>query len=305
MNRLFYCALIVLLAGCGAAPEPEQPATPAATGNAAPTAPKWEVAEGIEAPESVYVEPGSGTIFVSLIVGMPGDKDGNGRIAKLNPDGTVVSTSWVTGLNAPKGLRSYQGTLWTADIDELIGVEISSGKITSRVKINGAQFLNDVATGPDGTVYVSDMLATKIYALKDGKTSIFAEGEDIEYPNGLLVENGKLVVGGWGKPEADFSTKVPGHLFTLDLATKQKTLLTPEPVGNIDGLESDGKGGYLVTDWNAGKLMQVTSAGVVRTVRQFGQGTADHAYVPAQNLLIIPHMPENKIAAYDLTGAIE
>jgi hypothetical protein len=76
-------------------------------------------------------------------------------------------------------------------------------------------------------------------------------------------------------------------------------------VGNIDGVESDGKGGYVVTDWNAGKVLQVTSTGEVRPVREFSQGTADHAFVPAQNLLLVPHMPENKVAAYDLTGALQ
>jgi sugar lactone lactonase YvrE len=303
MPRVLSLALIAFLSGCGPS-EPDQPATPAASDSAA-TAPRWEVSEGIETPESVYVEPGTGTIFVSLIAGQPGDKDGNGRIAKLNPDGSVVSTSWATGLNAPKGLRSHEGTLWTADIDEIVGINIASGQITSRVKVDGAQFLNDVATAPDGTVYVSDMMATKIYALKDGRVSVFAEGEDLEYPNGLVVDNGRLVVGAWGKPEPDFSTKVPGHLFALDLNSKQKTLLSPNPVGNIDGVESDGKGGYVVTDWNAGKVLQVTSTGEVRPVREFSQGTADHAFVPAQNLLLVPHMPENKVAAYDLTGALQ
>ena len=77
------------------------------------------------------------------------------------------------------------------------------------------KFLNDVAVGADGTVYVSDMMASKIYAIKDGKASVFAEGEQLEYPNGLFVEGERLVVGGWGKPEADFSTKVPGRLYML------------------------------------------------------------------------------------------
>ncbi|MCA1853583.1 MAG: hypothetical protein LC647_14670, partial [Beggiatoa sp.] len=108
----------------------------------------------MQTPESAYYDSESGFLFVSLVAGQPTDKDGNGRIAKLSLDGSVVAADWVTGLNSPKGLRSVGGTLWVADIDEVIGVEIASGRITSRVKPEGAQFLNDVATGPDGTVYV-------------------------------------------------------------------------------------------------------------------------------------------------------
>ncbi len=75
-----------------------------------------------------------------------------------------------------------------------------------------------------------------------------------EHPNGLLVEGDSLVVAAWGKPEADFSTKVPGHLYRLNLASGAKTLITPKPTGNLDGLESDGRGGYITssaTGWRA------------------------------------------------------
>ena len=68
--------------------------------------------------------------------------------------------------------------------------------------------------GADGTVYASDTMASKIFAIKDGKASVFAEGEQLEYPNGLFVDGERLIVGGWGKPEADFSTKVPGQLYS-------------------------------------------------------------------------------------------
>jgi sugar lactone lactonase YvrE len=173
--------------------------------------------------------------------------------------------------------------------------------VASRIKIDGAQFLNDVATGPDGTVYVSDMMANKIYTVKDGKAALFAEGEQLEYPNGLLVDGDRLVVGGWGKPEADFTTKVPGRLFALDLKTRQKTLITPEPFANLDGVESDGRGGYLVTDWLGGKVMHITPNGDVHPLKTFMQGTADHAYIPSRGLIIVPHMNENKVAAYDLS----
>jgi sugar lactone lactonase YvrE len=303
MFRLLTTAfLLTALAACGGSPEKEQPGAaasatqpPANAGGA-----KWTV-EGMEAPESVYVDAASGSIFVSQVNGMPNEKDGNGRIAKLDMDGKLIDAAWVTGLNAPKGLRAAGGTLWTADIDEMIGIEIASGKVTSRIKIDGAQFLNDVAAGPDGTVYVSDMMANKIYTVKDGKAAVFAEGEQLEYPNGLLVDGERLIVGGWGKPEPDFSTKVPGRLFALDLKTKQKTTITANPFANIDGVESDGRGGYVITDYLAGKLMHIMPNGDVHPLKTFTQGTADLAYVPSNGLAIIPHMNENKVSAYDLS----
>src|SRR3954471_10395852 len=147
-------AFTTLLAACGGKPAPatsEAPApaastTPPAADTGRPPVVKagWTV-QDMRTPESVYLDEGSGYLYVSQIDGMPGEKDGKGRISKLGLDGTVITADWVTGLNAPKGLRSYGGTLWCADIDEVLGIDISSGKITSRVKIDGAKFLNDVA----------------------------------------------------------------------------------------------------------------------------------------------------------------
>jgi sugar lactone lactonase YvrE len=254
-------------------------------------------------PESVYLDEGSGYLYVSQIDGKPPEKDGKGRISKLGLDGTVITADWVTGLNAPKGLRSFGGTLWCADIDEVIGIDISSGKITSRVPIEGAKFLNDVAAGADGTIYVSDTMTSKIHTVKDGKAAVFAEGEQLEYPNGLFVEGERLIVGGWGKPEADFTTKVPGHLYSLDLKTKKKTLITKQPLGNIDGLEQDARGGYVASDYMSGKLYQVSGSGESRVVRQFKPGFADFTFLYAQgDILIAPHMNENTVAAYDLAA---
>jgi outer membrane protein assembly factor BamB len=303
--------LTAAAAGCSASPGEEPAATPEAAPPAAGAASPgrisagWTVADGVETPESAYVDAASGSIFVSMVAGEPGARDGNGRIMKLATDGTVVAASWVTGLNAPKGLRSHDGTLWTADIDEVVAIDIAEGRVVSKLKIDGAQFLNDVAVADDGTVYVSDMLASRIYAVKDGSPTVFAEGDDIEYPNGLLVEGNRLIVGGWGKPEPDFSTKVPGHLFALDLTTKQKTLITPMPLGNLDGVESDGRGGYVVTDWPKGHVLHVMASGESRVLREFMPGTADHAFVPVGNVAIVPHMQENRVVAYDLSDALQ
>src|SRR5919106_444296 len=296
---------------CGGAPEPTLPAPanpPPAAATATPAPPPavkagW-VVQDMRTPESAYLDEGSGYLFVSQINGTPTDRDGNGRISKLGLDGSVVTADWFTGLNAPKGLRSFGGTLWVADLDEVIGIGIALAKENARVKIDEAVFLNDVAVGADGTVYVSDMMANKIYAVKDAKATVFAEGEQLEYPNGLFAEGERLVVGGWGsKPAADFTTKVPGHLYALDLKTKQKTLITKQPLGNIDGVEQEARGGYLVTDYLAGKLIQVSQTGQSRVVRTFKPGLADHTFLYAQgDILIAPHMNENTVGAYDVSA---
>jgi len=265
----------------------------------------WEATEGMDAPESATLDPDSGLLFVSQVGGDAAAKDGNGRISKLALDGRVLAANWVTGLNGPKGMRPFKGTLWVADIDRIVGIDIASGKITQRFAAGGAKFLNDVAIGPDGSVYVSDTFGSRIYQLKGGKVSVFAEGEEMEYPNGLLCEDGVLVVAGWGKPEADFTTRVPGRLFKLDLSTKKKTLVTPQPTGNLDGLESDGRGGYVVSDWIAGKVLHIAADGKIRVLMQHKAGAADHAYLPCQKILILPHMLENRVATYDLSRLME
>ena len=47
----------------------------------------------------------------------------------------------------------------------------------------------------------------------------------------------------------------------------------------------------------AGKVLHITGEGTARVIRTFAQGTADHAYVAAQDLLLLPHMLQNKIEA--------
>jgi hypothetical protein len=304
MSKRLLCVVFAFtLCACSSEPAKDESAETAAPKPAA--AELWTVTEGISTPESVYVEPMSGDIYVSNVAGMPDQKDGMGTIAKISADGKTVNATWVTGLNAPKGIRSYQGTLYTTDIDEIVSVDMASGKVTSKTKAPGAQFLNDTAVGSDGTVYVTDMMGNKIYALKDGKVSVFAEGEDLEFPNGLLVEGDSLVVGGWGKPKPDFTTEVPGRLFKLDLKTKMKTPITPDPIANIDGLESDGRGGYIVSDYLAGKILNISGSGAVTTITTFMPSTADIGFVSAEKRLIVPHMNENKIVAYDISGGLQ
>jgi len=275
--------------------------------------PVWNLTTGFAAPESAYYDAASDAVFVSSINGQILEKDGNGYISKLTPAGAVVGEKWATGVNAPKGLRSARGVLYVSDIDEVVGFDIASGKLASRVKIDGAQFLNDLATAADGTVYVSDSAALKIFEVRNGKASVFVEGADVvEQPNGLLVDGSRLILGtigpapqpgaaGRGRGAAPPS----GHLYAFDLKSKQRTLITSQPVGGIDGIEPDGSGGLVVTDVIGQRLLRVSRAGEVTVLAKFTAGGADFGYVAARKLAIVPFLFSNSVAAYDLTAALK
>jgi hypothetical protein len=307
MTRALALTLVLGATACGGSTQPaEPPAAPPAPPAivATPVTAGWTTTSEISAPESAYYDAASGFIFVSQIAGAADARDGNGRIAKLNGDGTVVNGSFLSGLNAPKGIRVCDGTLWTADLDEVIAADVATGAVKGRTKIAGAKFLNDVACAGD-TAYVSDMFDNRIHAIQNGAASVVAEG-DLEFPNGLLVDGDRLIVGGWGsQPKADFTTDVPGHLYAYDLKTKTKTLITPKPIGNIDGLEKDGRGGYVVTDHINGALLHVSAAGVTTLVKQLAPGASDIAFVPSSGIVIVPHMYENSVGAYDISAAIK
>jgi len=275
--------------------------------------PLWNLTGDFAAPESAYYDAASKAVFVSSINGQILERDGNGYISRLTPDGKVVSAKWVTGLNAPKGLRSVGGVLWASDIDEVVGIDIASARVAQRVRIEGAQFLNDLATAPDGTVYVSDSTTLRIYQVRDGKASVFVEGADVvEQPNGLLVDGGRLLLGSIGPaPQPGQAGRgrgqgppPSGHLFAFDLRTKARTMVTAEAVGGIDGIELDGKGGLLVTDVIGQRLLQVTPSGAVRVLAKFSAGGADFGWVPATQTAIVPFLFENRVAGYDLTAAL-
>ncbi len=264
---------------------------------AATPKPAWIKKEAaIETPESAYFDPASGYVYVSNVAGAPDGKDGKGWISRMKPDGKELKKG-VDGFNAPKGLRAHQGTLWVSDIDRVMAIDVASAKIKSTIPIEGAKFLNDVATGEDGAVYVSDTFGNKIFVIRDGEASVFAEGEQLLGPNGLLVQGGTLVVAGMGLLNPDWSTKVPGKLYKINLKSKEQSAVTPELAGNLDGLESDGAEGYIVSDWMAGKVFRVSKGKVTELTKGY-KGSADLGFVEKTRMMILPAMAENRVLGF-------
>jgi streptogramin lyase len=260
----------------------------------------WE-ATGFDAPESALFDSDNNVIYLSNVNGDPGEADGNGYLSRLSPTGEVLEKEWVTGLDAPKGLALHDGMLYVSDINHLVVVDTTSGEVTATYEAPGAKFLNDVAAHKDGRIFVSDMVTNTIHVLDNGTFEVWLQDVALENPNGLLAESGRLVVGSWGAMAEDFSTAVPGHLKAIDYETKAITSLgSGEPVGNLDGVESDGKGGYLVTDWMSGGLYHFSADGAAELIMDLNQGSADHEVMDDGATAVIPMMMDGRVTAYRL-----
>ena len=69
----------------------------------------WQ-AEGLDEPESAVLDTSGGVLYVSNVNGDASAADGNGYISKLSLEGEILDKEWLTGLNAPKGLRSTRAS---------------------------------------------------------------------------------------------------------------------------------------------------------------------------------------------------
>ena len=191
--------------------------------------------------------------------------------------------------------------LYVADKDVLVAIDVTSGEIKQRYEAAGAKFLNDVTADGQGRVYVSDMMANSIWRLEGGQFSEWLRDEALENPNGVLADDGRILVGSWGRMADDFSTKVPGHMKVVDVAAKKVSPMgDATPVGNLDGVEPDGRGGYTVTDWLNGAIFHVSADGKAARLLDLNQGSADHEFIEKDRLVVLRMMMDGKVVAYRL-----
>ncbi len=251
---------------------------------------KWATAQDLKVPESVLYDDVRDILYISNINGSPLEKNGKGFISKVTLTGEIENLEWVTGLNAPKGSGIWQNKLFVTDIDELVEINIETGEIINKCPNENSVFLNDITVDDSGNVYVSDMSAENsvIYKFTDGKLEIWLQDEQIAQPNGLFFEKGKLLVG-----------TGDGYLKSVDLADKLITIIAETGFG-IDGVQSDGKGNFLVSDWQ-GKTAFIRSAGEVKELMNTADSkinSADIEFIPEKNMLLIPTFFDNRVVAY-------
>ena len=148
--------LLLLITACAPKENKTDPATPTARPTPKPAKDSDIVIQnkGFATPESVLYDKHNDRYLISNINGQPTDKDDNGFISIVDPNGKVINPRWIDGaaedieLHAPKGMGILDQKLYVSDIDTIRVFDFKTGKPLSSIPIKDAQFLNDIATNP-------------------------------------------------------------------------------------------------------------------------------------------------------------
>jgi sugar lactone lactonase YvrE len=257
---------------------------------------------GLQTPESVLYDAAADAYLVANINGNPTGTDGNGFISRIMPNGRTVTLKWIDGtksgvtLNAPKGMAIAQGTLYVADITAVRMFDRRTGRFKGSIDIPGATFLNDLAAGPDGSIYLTDSGlkpdfspsgTDAVYRITpDGKVDTVAKRTDLKGPNGItLRSDGRLVIVNFAKP---------GQVVVMGLngqALRTWTL----PAGQLDGVEALPDGSLLVSSWETSTVYRVTADGTATAAVENVPSPADIGYDRKRNRVLIPLFTKNQI----------
>ncbi|MGQ0714369.1 MAG: SMP-30/gluconolactonase/LRE family protein [Gemmatimonadaceae bacterium] len=309
-SSLLALGTAALLAAC--VRDETEATSDSATGTAA--AAEFERAATIsgefKTPESVVFDEAGDVFFVSNINGSPGDKDNNGFISRVRGEGGEVdSLMFIAGgrsgvtLNAPKGLAITGDTLWVTDIDAVRAFDKNTGRPFASHTVQGAVFLNDIAAGPDGALYITDTGIRftdsgmshpgpdRIFKLtRDGQVSTALEFRPQIAPNGIAwdEEGQRFIVGSFAGN--DIVEWKPG-------ATKPTRIASGK--GQFDGVERLADGRILVSSWTDSSIYMLDGSALVRVVSGV-ESPADIGIDTKRNRVAIPLFQANRIELWTI-----
>jgi sugar lactone lactonase YvrE len=262
---------------------------------------------GLQTPESMLHDRAADVYLVSNINGAPTAGDGNGFITRVSPDGKVAQLKWIDGaragvtLNAPKGMAIARGVLFVADITAVRMFDARSGQFKGSIDIMGTTFLNDVAAGRDGTIYVTDSGlkadfspsgTDAVYRVDaQGKVATVAKSTELRGPNGLTVmPDGRVVVVNFAKP---------GEVYTLGAGGRRENV-RKLPKGQLDGVEALPDGTLLVSSWEGSVVYRVTPNGTATVAVKDVPSPADIGYDSKRARALIPVFTKNQLVIQPL-----
>jgi len=259
---------------------------------------------GFQTPESVLYDAAGDVYLVSNINGSPLAKDDNGFVSRVSPDGTVLALRWIDGaaadvtLHAPKGMGIKGDTLFVADIDAVRAFHRTTGAPLGAREMAGATFLNDVAVGADGSVYLTDSGlqagpegfapsgTDAVYRIDPaGRVITLARDSSLGRPNGILADSVGVAVVTFGS----------GEVYHLNRLSGARTPVGKPPAGSLDGVVWLPDGSLLVSSWEARAVYRLTITGSWAVAVDSVEAPADIGYDSRRQRVLIPLFTANEV----------
>jgi gluconolactonase len=257
------------------------------------------VIDSIPGPESVAIGP-DGAWYVSSFGKF--DNGTDGAVYRVDPE-KGTREIYAGGLEDPCGVLFVGNTLWAADRKGVYRVTRGKVKLVYPVRSFPLplHFLNDLAAGKDGTMYVSDTGDSTaaghgaVFVLAPGKRPTVLPGSDTvraqSSANGLFHGGGDtLYVAGY---RTGVLSVTDGHGAWREIA---------RGLGSPDGLAAVGPGAFYVSDNVGGDLFLAPRTLGGKTVKLTSRlkSPADLVVDHRRGLLIVPENSGNRLSVYQL-----
>lgn len=276
--------------GAASSPEPSWTAEQDSTDRVA-------VVSGFRGPESVRYDPGLDVYFVSNFNGDGGTRDGNGFVSRVGSSGAMEALRFATGterapLHAPRGMYITGDTLWVADIDGVHGFHRRTGEQLVFTDFSAFEpgFLNDIAAGPSGDLYVTDTGRSRLYRMSGDSVRVAVEDSLLGPPNGITWHPGDrhFVVAPWGGTQTIRAWSPGGGL--TEVATSDG--------GYFDGVEVVG--GRILVASQADSTLRVVSDGRSRPLIRVPGEPADIGVDTKRVRVAVPYIALDRVDVWAL-----
>ncbi|MFV1956484.1 MAG: SMP-30/gluconolactonase/LRE family protein [bacterium] len=267
-----------------------------------------KVIDGFSSPESVIADPVGRYIYVSNVGEKldPTTKDGDGFISRLSSSGDVLEKKYLPQkgvLDSPKGMAIVGRTLFIADVDRVVGFDLTTRQQTFELDFSSQEttFLNDLAVVDDKTLMVSATDTGKIYKISlEEDLNFTLVVENVAGANGLYFDtrNQRLFVVTFGEGY-QFNGKL-GVVSQVNGKWKYQALT--DTIGGLDGIAPLSDSKIIFSDWVAMDKTGLIRAYDLKTEKlsiinlsQEVNGPADFFYDEKGRNLWLPRMKEGNI----------
>jgi len=259
---------------------------------------------GFETPESVEYYSKEDLYLVTNIHGNPLEKDGNGFVSKVKPDGTILNLKWIDGaiegvdLDAPKGAEIVGNYLYITDLQNIRIFELPSGKPHKTIHIKDSTFLNGITKADEDSVYVTDSGLKEgfapsgtdtVYQIdRNGNVKSILKDPEMGRPNGIIHSNNELYIVTFGS----------GELFKIDEQHIKQPMPKPSKAG-LDGFVQLEDGTFLISSWGESAIYSYHKNKYEVLFKDL-DAPADMGIDTKRNRLLIPLFKENKLVILSL-----